>query len=86
MEVLVYVANCLYLASYLVQDILRLRWLTLVATACLLAYFYLRPEPLLTVVFWNLFFVVLNSVQIARLVARRRRSAAADVSAVSDDP
>lgn len=73
MEALVYIANGLYLSSYLVQDMLRLRWLTLLATACLLVYFYLRPEPLLTVVFWNLFFIILNAIQIVRLVALRKR-------------
>ena len=80
MEILVYIANFLYLSSYLVQNMLRLRWLTLAATVCLLAYFYLRPEPLLTVVFWNLFFVVLNTIQIARLIARRRRRRASEHS------
>jgi len=75
MEALVYIANCLYLASYFVQDILRLRILTITAALCLVAYFYLRPEPLMTVVGWNLFFVALNVLQIARTVAARRRDA-----------
>ena len=72
MEALVYIANCLYLTSYLVQDMLRLRLLTLVAAICLMTYFYVRPEPMLTVVCWNLVFVGLNGVQVVRLVAKER--------------
>lgn len=75
METLVYIANCLYLASYFVQDMLRLRVLTITAALCLVGYFYLRPEPLMTVVGWNLFFVGLNVLQIARTLAARRRAA-----------
>lgn len=81
MEALVYIANLLYLASYFTQDILRLRALTITAAICLVAYFYLRPEPLMTVVCWNLFFVALNVIQIARLLlARRANSAEASIS------
>jgi len=72
MEALIYIANCLYLTSYLVQDMLRLRLLTLVAATCLMTYFYARPEPMLTVVCWNLVFIGLNVIQLARLIARRR--------------
>lgn len=68
MEALIYIANCLYLISYLVQDMIRLRLLTLVAAFCLMLYFYTRPEPMLTVVCWNLVFIGLNVVQLMRLV------------------
>ncbi len=73
MEPLVYIANMLYLASYFMQDILRLRALTITAAMCLVAYFYLRPEPLMTVVCWNLFFIGLNVFQIVRIVIAKRR-------------
>lgn len=73
MEALVYIANLLYLASYFMQDMLRLRALTITAAMCLVGYFYLRPEPLMTVVCWNLFFVALNVLQIARIAVARRR-------------
>ena len=72
MEALIYIANMLYLASYFVQDILRLRALTITAAMCLTGYFYLQPEPLMTVVWWNLFFVALNAFQISRVLTRRR--------------
>lgn len=73
MEALVYIANLLYLASYFMQDILWLRALTITAAICLVGYFALRPEPLMTVVCWNLFFVGLNVLQIVRIVVARRR-------------
>ena len=75
MEILVYMANGMYLASYFMKEMLHLRMLTVVAALCLAAYFYIRPEPMMTVVHWNLFFVALNVFQIVRIVmARIRRS------------
>jgi hypothetical protein len=63
MEALVYAANILYLLSYTVRDILHLRVLTIVAACCLVSYFYNQAEPLMTVVYWNVFFVALNALQ-----------------------
>ena len=71
MESLVFMANGLYLASYFMNDILRLRYLTITAACCLAAYFYLQPIPMMTVVYWNLFFVALNIFQICRLLMER---------------
>ncbi len=68
MEALIYTANILYLVSYLVKDILHLRLLTIVAACCLVTYFYCQPEPMMTVVSWNLFFVMLNVVQLSRIL------------------
>jgi hypothetical protein len=73
MEILVYVANILYLLSYFVQDMLRLRIFTVLAATCLVGYFYFQPEPMMTVVCWNLFFIALNIVQLRRILATRRR-------------
>ena len=70
MEALVYIANCLYLTSYLVKDMLRLRLLTLVAATCLMTYFYAQPDPMLTVVCWNLVFIGLNVIQVLRLIMK----------------
>ena len=72
METLVYVANILYLLSYFVQDMLRLRILTVFAATCLVGYFYLQPEPMMTVVCWNLFFIALNVFQLGRILVERR--------------
>jgi hypothetical protein len=73
MEFLVYMANGMYLASYFMKDMLHLRVLTVAAALCLVAYFYARPEPMMTVVGWNLFFVALNVFQITRIVVSRSR-------------
>lgn len=78
METLIYTANFLYLFSYLVKDILHLRLLTIVAACCLVAYFYNQPEPLITVVCWNLFFVGLNVLQLSRIFWGRYRVVAND--------
>ncbi len=72
MESLIFVANGLYIASYFMNDILRLRLLTVTAASCLATYFYTLPEPLWTVIGWNTFFVGLNLFQIARELRTRR--------------
>jgi hypothetical protein len=73
METLIYAANILYLLSYLVRDILYLRLLTVVAACCLVTYFYAQAEPLMTVIYWNLFFVTLNVLQLTRILWERYR-------------
>lgn len=72
MEALIFVANGLYVASYFMNDILRLRLLTITAAACLATYFYSLPEPMWTIIGWNTFFIGLNLFQIGRVVAQRR--------------
>lgn len=81
MDALIYVANALYLLSYLVRDILHLRALTITAVTCLMLYFASRPEPLMEVVYWNLVFLVLNVLQVAWILVTRRRSAAVSAPA-----
>lgn len=76
MEMLVYVANVLYLLSYMVRDMLHLRLLTITAAILLVTYFYRQPDPLMTVVCWNIFFVALNAVQLAWIL--RDRAGAGD--------
>ena len=71
METLVYIANILYLLSYFVQDMLRLRVLTVFAATCLVGYFYFQPEPMMTVVCWNVFFIALNVFQLGRILVER---------------
>lgn len=72
MDMLINAANVLYVIAYFTTDMLRLRVLTLIAAACLIGYFATRPEPLWTVVMWNLFFFGLNIVQLTRLVLSNR--------------
>jgi hypothetical protein len=73
MEALIYAANGLYLLSYLVRDLLHLRLLTIVAACCLVTYFYNQAEPLMTIIYWNLFFVTLNVLQLTRILWERYR-------------
>lgn len=73
MDMLINVANTLYVVAYFTTNMLRLRVLTLVATACLAAYFGTRPEPLWTVVGWNVFFLLLNLWQVSRLLTTTPR-------------
>jgi hypothetical protein len=70
-ELLIYVANGLYLTSYLVRSMLYLRLLSVTAAICLVGYFASLPEPLVTVISWNLVFVGLNLIHITLLVRRR---------------
>ena len=74
MDLLVNLANVLYVIAYFTLDMLRLRLLTVTAAICLAIYFYSQPVPMLNVVAWNLVFILLNLSQIARLTVGRRRS------------
>ena len=68
MDVLINAANGLFVLTYFTTDMLRLRLLSVVATACVLVYFYSQPEPMMTVVAWNLVFLALNIVQLAKML------------------
>ena len=71
MESLIFVANGLYVVSYFMNDIVRLRLLTVTAASCLALYFAFLPQPLWTCVGWNMFFIALNLLQIARTFRKR---------------
>ena len=77
MEILLNAANLLYVTAYFTTDMLRLRILTVTAAVCLAVYFYSQPVPMLSVVAWNGFFVMLNLLQIVRLLLARTRTGAA---------
>ena len=72
MESLIYAANGMYVVAYFMTDMLRMRILTVTAATCLATYFYCQPEPMLTVVGWNVFFITLNLFQIARVMRSRK--------------
>ena len=67
-------ANVLYLASYLVRDILALRVLTVVAGLALLPFYILRADPIWVAVAWNALFIAINLLQIYRLLLERSQS------------
>lgn len=75
MDFLINAANVLYICAYFVRDLLVLRCLTLVAATCLIGYFYLRPEPLMAPVYWNLFFITVNVFWVVRLLRERLAAA-----------
>jgi len=64
-------ANLVYLVSYAVRDVVLLRALTIVGASCLILYFWLRPDPLMGPVYWNLVFIGLNGYGIVTRWRRR---------------
>jgi len=77
MDALVTLANVLNVAGYFVKDKVWVRALSFSATCCLVSYFTSRPEPLIDVVCWNLFFATLNAWLLWRLLSDRLRRTAA---------
>jgi CRP-like cAMP-binding protein len=70
-DLLIHAANILFLFAYMVRDILWLRLLTVVATICLIPYYYARPEPMMVAIYWSLVFTALNLYWIVRLFLER---------------
>lgn len=86
MDLLIYIANALYLTAYFVRDMLLLRLFSLLAALSLVGYFATRTEVLGEVIAWNVVFATLNLVQLLRLARprlhrRRRRHALTDGAA-----
>jgi hypothetical protein len=71
MNFLINAANILFVLGYFTTDMLRLRLLSVVATSCVVAYFYSQPDPMMNVVVWNLVFLVLNLIQIVQMLRPR---------------
>ena len=72
MEILIYAANGMYVSAYFMTDMLRMRLLSITGATCLAVYFYCQPEPMLTIVGWNTFFIALNLLQVARIIRLRK--------------
>jgi hypothetical protein len=72
MDNLIHLANVLLLVSFLVSDILWLRVLNIAAGAAFIAYFRLATPSAIVPVAWNLLFLGINVVQVARLWLERR--------------
>src|SRR6185437_6992869 len=66
------VANVLYLAAYVVRDVLWLRILTVAAASFLIPFYALQPVPLTVAIWWNALFIAINAYWIGRLVLERR--------------
>jgi hypothetical protein len=72
MVVFIHIANAIYLASYLVKDILWLRILTVAAGLVILGYYAWMPMPIWAGVGWNILFLAINLRQIQVLLMERR--------------
>jgi hypothetical protein len=70
MDALIHVANVLYLVSYSVRDVLKLRVATILAMALLMFYYW--ANQLWTPLAYNLLFTAINLIQTWRLVLERR--------------
>ncbi len=65
-------ANLCYCAAYIVRDIFWLRVLSVIAGAMTFPYFIFQQEVLLSALFWQAAFVLINLVNIAHLIYSRR--------------
>ena len=65
--VIFFIANSLYVISYMVTSILWLRVIALVATISTFPYFYFQSEPLWLAIFWQSAFFVVNFINLALL-------------------
>jgi len=72
LDVLITVANIIYLFSYAVRDILWLRILTVVGATMLLPYYYFQVDTLWAAIAWNSVFIAINIYWIIRLLLDRR--------------
>jgi CRP-like cAMP-binding protein len=65
--------NVLYIVAYSVRDMLWLRIITVVATLCLMPYyFYVNETPLYAPIGWATLFTLVNIVQIVILILEER--------------
>lgn len=72
MDTCIHTANLLYLASYLVREMLWLRVLTLVGLLLGIVFFSCHGQEMLAPIVWHAVFAVINMVQIGRLLRERR--------------
>jgi hypothetical protein len=72
-ELCIHVANVLYLASFLGRDMLWLRILTCGGLLLGVVFFSCQPAPMYGPTGWHLLFLLINVVQIRRLIVERRR-------------
>jgi CRP-like cAMP-binding protein len=70
-DLLIHAANMLFLVAYMVRDILWLRILTVIATFCLIPYYFTPAEPMMVPIYWSLVFAALNVYWIVRLLLER---------------
>jgi hypothetical protein len=72
-EFCIHIANVFYLLSFLGRDMLWLRSLTCAGLVLGVVFFTCQSTPLYGPTFWHVVFLVINGVQIWRLVLERRQ-------------
>lgn len=77
-EYCIHVANLFYLGSFLHRDILWLRILTCCGLLFGIVFFVCQTTPLYGPTFWHIVFLLINIVQIGRLIRARRESRLSD--------
>jgi hypothetical protein len=72
-DLCIHVANIIYLVSFLTRDMMWLRILTCCGLVLGVVFFTCQPAPMYGPTVWHLAFLLINGVQIRRLVLERRR-------------
>jgi CRP-like cAMP-binding protein len=70
--VIFFIANSLYVISYMLTSMLWLRVLAILAAASTFPYFYLQPEPLWSALFWQSCFLAVNAANLIVLLYSMR--------------
>lgn len=70
--VIFFIANTLYVISYMLTSMIWLRILAIVAAASTFPYFYFQTEPLWSALFWQSCFLAVNLVNLLVLLFRMR--------------
>jgi hypothetical protein len=72
-EYCIHIANVLYLVSFLTRDMLWLRILTCCGLLLGVVFFSCQPAPMYGPTVWHVVFLLINGIQIRRLIQDRRR-------------
>jgi hypothetical protein len=72
-ELCIHIANIFYLVSFLVRDMFWLRILTCCGLVLGIIFFTCHSNPLYGPTVWHILFLMINALQIWRLVVERRK-------------
>jgi hypothetical protein len=72
--VVFFIANTLYVISYMLTSMVWLRVLAIIAAVSTFPYFYLQVEPLWSALFWQSCFLAVNLVNLLILLYSMRRA------------
>lgn len=78
MEILLNIGNVVFVSAYFFRNVLFIRMLAILGASFLMSFFYFRPEPIMTAVYWNLFFSSVNIFWTVRLIRERGLSGVAE--------